>query len=65
MKQELVAQMLTDFESELNLSGDLAQMQPWDIIIAMRDHLPPHEQKVAELFVKLGEAQEILNELHA
>ncbi|MCL2578310.1 MAG: hypothetical protein FWE27_09770 [Defluviitaleaceae bacterium] len=64
MNQEVLSQMLTDFESAMSLPKFSHEMQPWDIVIAMRDSLPPHEQKIAELFIKLGEAQEILNELH-
>jgi len=63
MNQEVLAQMLTDFEGAMNLPEFSHETQPWDIIIAMRENLPPHEQKIAELFVKLGEAQEIMNEI--
>ena len=63
MNQNVLSQMISNLEKEMSLPEFSQEMQPWDIIITMCDRLPPHEQKIAEFFAKLDEAQEILNEM--
>ncbi|MCL2387413.1 MAG: hypothetical protein FWC89_07695 [Defluviitaleaceae bacterium] len=39
------------------------EMPPWNVIISMRDKLPPHEQRVVDLMVKLDEVKDLLDEI--
>jgi len=39
-------------------------MHPFDVIISMRHLLPPHEQKIVDLMVKLNEVKELMDEIH-
>ena len=65
MNQEILAQIIDNYESELQLSQFSQDMQPKDIISAMRDKLPPHEQKIAELWAKLEEVTELLDDMQS
>ena len=48
---------LPDFEDE--------PPHPWDMVISMRNMLPPHEQRIVDLMMKLSEAKEIMDEIKA
>ncbi|MCL1882901.1 MAG: hypothetical protein FWF81_04010 [Defluviitaleaceae bacterium] len=59
------------FESMVKECGEMPDfpnfpdsMHPWDIVLEMCEKLPPHEQKIVQLMVKLGEAKELLDEIH-
>jgi hypothetical protein len=54
---------LHDFPEPSELSELPNDMHPWDIIISVRHKLPPHERKVVEIMVKLGELAELIDEV--
>ena len=63
MNQALLSQVLSDFEESVCMPNCCKNGEPWEILIAMRDCLPPQERKMAQILIKLGEIQELCAEL--